>query len=175
MPSQAAARNMRLVGQTDLNGHGDCMHINVKDGFAFVAHMGESRVGTSVVDVSDPRAPRVVAQLETPPGTHSHKVQVVDDVLLVNYERSALYESEAKTWQGGLKVFDVSTPEQPREIAFLPMAGKGVHRMTYWQAPYAFMSGSDEGYLDQFLVIVDLSDSTRPREVGRWWFPGQHT
>src|ERR671929_1958372 len=100
------ALNLRLVGQTDLNGHGDCMHVNVSNGFAYVGHMGESRVGTSVVDVSDPRRPRLVTQLETPPGTHSHKVQVVDDVLLVNYERSML-EPEATTWQGGLKVFDI--------------------------------------------------------------------
>src|SRR4030081_2824477 len=117
---QAEALNMRLVGKTDLNGHGDCMHFNVKDGFAYVAHMGESRVGTSVVDVSDPRQPRVVAELETPPGTHSHKVQVVDDVLLVNYERSP-FEPQAPTWQGGLKVFGFSTPSDPREIAFLQM------------------------------------------------------
>src|SRR5439155_21680752 len=123
MPSNADALNMRLVGQTDLNGHGDCMHVNLKDGFAFVGHMGQSRVGTSVVDVSDPRRPRVVTQLETPVGTHSHKVQVVDDVLLVNYERNALLENNPQTWTGGLKVFDVSRPQEPREIAFVPMAG----------------------------------------------------
>jgi hypothetical protein len=164
---------MRLVGQTDLNGHGDCMHVNLKDGFAFVGHMGESRVGTSVVDVSDPSRPRVVAQLETPPGTHSHKVQVVGDVLLVNYERSPLENPDS--WQGGLKVFDVSSPANPRELAFLRMPGKGVHRMTYWEPPYAYMSGSDEGFIDQFLVIVDLSEPSRPREAGRWWFPGQNT
>jgi hypothetical protein len=171
---KADARNMRLVGQSDLNGHGDCMHINVKDGFAYVGHMGESRVGTSVVDVSDPRRPQVVAQIETPPGTHSHKVQVVDDILLVNYERSP-FERDLNAWQGGLKVFDISKPAAPREIAFVKMPGKGVHRMTYWEAPYAYMSGSDEGFIDQFLVILDLSEPTRPCEVGRWWFPGQHT
>src|SRR5438552_771443 len=175
MSAQAAALNMRLVGQTNLNGHGDCMHVNVQDGFAYVGHMGQSRVGTSVVDVSDPRHPRVVAQLETPPGTHSHKVQVVGDVLLVNYERNAAFEPDAPSWQGGLKVFDISKPAQPREIALLKMPGKGVHRMTYWGPPLAYMSGSDEGFIDQFLVIVDLSVPTRPCEVGRWWFPGQHT
>src|SRR5438270_10235551 len=126
--------NMRLVGQTNLNGHGDCMHVNLKDHFAFVAHMGESRVGTSVVDVSDPRNPRVVTQLETPPGTHSHKVQVVGDILLVNYERS-MFEPNATTWQGGLKVFDVSNPREPRELACLATEGRGVHRMTYCEAP----------------------------------------
>jgi hypothetical protein len=174
MTSTGEAWNMRLVGQTDLNGHGDCMHVNLKDHYAFVAHMGESRVGTSVVDVTDPRQPRVATQLETPPGTHSHKVQIVDDILLVNYERS-MFEPQATSWQGGLKVFDVSRPEAPREIAFLAMPGKGVHRMTYWEPPFAYMSGSDTGYLDQFLVIVDLSEPTRPCEVGRWWYPGQHT
>ena len=174
MPQQAAALNMRLVGQTDLNSHGDCMHVNLKDRFAFVGHMGESRIGTSVVDVSEPRRPRVVAQLETPPGTHSHKVQVVGDVLLVNYERSP-FEPDASTWQGGLKVFDVARPDQPREIAFLKMPGKGVHRMTYWEPPFAYMSGSDVGFIDQFLVSVDLSEPARPCEVGRWWYPGQHT
>src|SRR5215467_12597232 len=125
--SGTLAWNMRLVGQTDLHGHGDCMHVNLKDHYAFVAHMGESRVGTSVVDVSNPREPRVVAQLETPVGTHSHQVQVVGDILLVNYERS-MFEPNAPSWQGGLKVFDVANPATPREIAFLPMPGKGVHR-----------------------------------------------
>jgi hypothetical protein len=174
MPAHADALNMRLVGQTDLDGHGDCMHVNLKDGFAFIGHMGESRVGTSVVDVSNPRRPRVVAQLETPPGTHSHKVQVVGDVLLVNYERSP-FEPNLASWQGGLKVFDVSRPAQPREIAFLRMPGKGVHRMTYWESPFAYMSGSDDGFIDQFLIIVDLSQPEHPCEVGRWWLPGQHT
>ncbi|MBV9169325.1 MAG: hypothetical protein JOZ81_04495 [Chloroflexi bacterium] len=170
---QAEALNMRLVGHTDLNGHGDCMHVNVQNGVAYIGHMGESRVGTSVVDVSDPRQPRVICQLETPHGTHSHKVQVVDDILLVNYERNPL--EQAETWQGGLKVFDVSSPAEPRDLAFVPMPGKGVHRMTYWTAPYAYMSGSDDGFIDQFLRIFDLSDPSNPRDVGRWWLPGQWT
>jgi len=165
---------MRLVGQTGLNGHGDCMHVNVQNGFAFIGHMGESRVGTSIVDVSDPSRPRVVTQLETPIGTHSHKVQVVGDVLLVNHERSP-FEPQAPSWDGGLKVYDVADPAKPRQIAFLKMPGKGVHRMTYWEPPYAYMSGSDDGLIDQFLVIVDLSDPANPREAGRWWFPGQNT
>lgn len=170
---EVEARNMRLVGHSDLDGHGDCMHVNLKDGYAYVGHMGESRVGTSVVDVSDPQSPRVVRQIETPPGTHSHKVQVVGDVLVVNYERNTR-EPDATSWTAGLKTFDVSRPEDPRELGFMPVNGRGVHRMTYFEEPYAYMSATDDGYTEQFLLIADLSDPSRPKEIGRWWFPGMN-
>lgn len=167
------ARNIHLIGHTDLDGHGDCMHVNVKDGFAFVGHMGGDRVGTSVVDVTNPAQPRLVTQILTPPGTHSHKVQVVGDVLLVNHERNPA-ERDATEWSAGTQVYDVSNPAVPKELAFIAAPGKGVHRMTYWTEPYAWITGSDTGYTDQFLQIVDLASPTTPREVGRWWMPGMH-
>jgi hypothetical protein len=163
------ARNMRLVGHCPMDWRGDGMHINLKDGYAFFAHMGDNGIGTSVLDVRDPENPRVVKQIPVPQGLHSHKVQVVGDTLLVNYERY-----KGGQGQGGLKVFDVSNPIEPREVGFLPMSGKGVHRMTYWEEPYAYVTGSEEGWNDQFFMIVDVSDPSNPREVGRWWMPGQH-
>lgn len=165
---------MRIVGHHALDGAGDCMHVNVADGIAYVGHMGESRVGTSILDVSDPTNPRLLHQIQTPIGTHSHKVQIQGDVLVVNYERNALLEKDATTWEAGLKTFDVSDPANPKPLGMLPMRGKGVHRMTYWEAPYAFMSGSDDGYTNQFLIIADLTDPSAPREVARWWIPGMH-
>jgi hypothetical protein len=164
------AWNMRLVGHCPMDGLGDGMHINLKDGYAFFAHMGDNGIGTSILDVRDPSSPRLVKQIPVPTGIHSHKVQIVGDILVVNYER---YKGAAEG-QGGLKIFDISRPSEPREIGFLPMSGKGVHRVTYWQEPYAYMSGSEEGWTDQFFMIVDLSDPSNPREVGRWWMPGMH-
>jgi hypothetical protein len=166
------AWNLRLVGHHMLGGHGDTMHVNVSGGFAYVGHMGDDRVGTSVVDVSDPSSPRLVTQLTTPPGTHSHKVQIVDNLLLVNYERNP--GENPTEWTGGLAVFDISEPARPALLSLLRMPGKGVHRMTFWQQPYAVMSGSDDGFTDQFFVVVDLTDPTAPVEVGRWWLPGMN-
>jgi hypothetical protein len=168
------AANIRLVGQTDLGGHGDCMHVNVKDGIAYVGHMGGDRVGTSIVDVSDPRKPRVITQIETPPGTHSHKVQVVGDVLLVNHERNP-HEPDAKEWSTGVAVYDIADPARPKQVSFIPSPGNGVHRMMYWEAPYAWISGTDTGYKERILTIVDLSDPGEPKEVGRFWLPGMHS
>ena len=136
--------NMRLLGSTDLGGYGDGMHINVRDGVAYVGHMGyvrdgdrmiPHRVGTSIVDVSDPRNRRLVRQLTTPPRTHSHKVQLVGDVLLIKHERHPM-EPDATEFSAGLAVYDVSKdPTDPQLISFMPMTGDGVHvgvhRMTF--------------------------------------------
>ena len=167
---QPECRNMRLLGHCNLGWRGDGMHINVKDGYAFFAHMGDNGIGTSVIDVRDPEKPTLVTQIPVPSYTHSHKVQIVDDILLVNYEQ---YGTGGQG-QTGLKTFDVSNPREPRELSFYHMPGRGTHRPTYWQNPYAYVSGSDEGWDHQFLITIDMTDPTQIKEVGRWWVPGQH-
>lgn len=169
-----SAERMRILGHHDLDGAGDCMHVNVVDGYAYIGHMGTSPVGTSIVDVRDPGDPRLVHQIPRPAGTHSHKVQVVGDLLLVNHEKNRFEEPAPTRWSAGLAIYDVSRPAEPRQIGFLETPGVGTHRMTYWEPPYALVSATDEGYQGRFLRIVDLSDPTRPVEVGRWWYPGQH-
>ena len=164
-------RNMRLVGHCNIGWRGDGMHINLKDGYAYFAHMGDNGIGTSVIDVRDPQHPALVTQIPVPTGSHSHKVQIVDDVLLVNYEQ---YPRGTTGGTNGLKTFDVSNPREPREIGFYHMPGNGTHRPTYWTNPYAYVSGSDDGWLGQFLIIVDMGDPANLKEVGRWWVPGQY-
>jgi hypothetical protein len=167
---QPEARNMRLVGHCNMDWRGDGMHVNVKDGYAFFAHMGDHGIGTSVVDVQDPENPTLVAQVPVPANTHSHKVQIVGDVLMVNYEQ---YGDKGKG-ETGIKTFDISNPRAPKEIGFYHMPGKGVHRPTWWEGNLAYVSGSDEGWDDQFLITLDVSDPSNMKEVGRWWVPGQH-
>lgn len=172
-PPVVTADHMTLIGREELAGRGDCMHVNVVGGHAYVGHQGYTDAGTSVVDVSDPEHPRLVAQLPRPPGTHSHKVQVTGDIMLVNHERNRFESSPPRSWSAGLAVYDVSSPRRPRQIGFFPTPGTGVHRMAYWEPPYAFVSATDEGWTGRFLRILDLSAPDRPREVGRWWLPGQ--
>lgn len=159
--------NMRLVGHLDMDGEGDCMHVNLKDGYAFVGHMGER--GTSIVDVRDPAIPQLVGRIPSPSNTHGHKVQIVDDTLLVNREHIPRADAP---WHAGLEVFDISVATRPRLIGTWACGGKGVHRMTYWEPPFAYVTAGDDSFAEQFLVILDLSDPSRPTEVGRWWLPG---
>src|SRR5918999_4434476 len=98
------------IGRMDLPGGGSVV---VENGYAYVGHI-EPPDGTSIIDVRDPKNPKLVARLEVPEGIHSHKVRVSGDVMLINYER---YKTK-KEPQGGLKIFDISDRTKPREIAF---------------------------------------------------------
>ncbi|HXG40574.1 MAG TPA: hypothetical protein VNJ28_06495 [Candidatus Limnocylindrales bacterium] len=161
--------NLRLIGHSDLGGSGDAMHVQLKDGHAFVGHMKEA--GTSIVDVRDPARPRWVGRIPVGPNTHAHKVQIQGDVLLANRE---LIPRRSPPHEAGLAIFDVSDVRRPRQIGYWPCGGLGVHRMTWWEGPLAYVTAGADDVDGQFLVVLDLTDPARPREVGRWWLAGQH-
>ncbi len=74
---------------------------------------------------------------------------------------------------GGFRVWDIADPANPRELAFVPTGGIGVHRFDMDER-YAYISTEMDGYVGNILVIYDLRDPTHPREVSRWHLPGQH-
>ena len=164
------AWNMRLVGHCPMEGRGDGMHINLKDGYAFFAHMGDFGLGTSIVDVRDPSAPRLVNQLTVPerhplPQGPDRRRHPAGQLRAVPGHRRRRAASRCSTSPG--------RPSRERSPS-CRCPGKGIHRMTWFEGPYVYVTGSEAGWTDQFLIIVDLSDPSSPREVGRFWMPGQH-
>ena len=137
----------------------------------FVGHM-RPPAGTSIYDLSDPARPRLLSTLTLPPGWHSHKVRVANDVMIVNHEREGA--GEAAPLGGGIAVYDVSRPAEPRLLTKWMTAGKGVHRFDF-DGRYAYLSPTMEGYVGNIVLILDLRDPANPVEAGRWWIPGQWT
>jgi hypothetical protein len=164
--SGGSAQGLRQVGYFDCPGGGQVV---VDGAVACIAHM-KAPHGTTLVDVRDPAAPRQLAALEVPRGTHSHKVRATNGVMLVN--REAHPANQPTDLPVGLLVYDISAPDRPREIAFWRSGGAGVHRFTF-DGRYAYISPEMEGYVGNIVMILDLEDPARPTEVGRWWMPGQ--
>jgi hypothetical protein len=81
------ARKVRQLGHLDLPGAGQ---VTISNGHAFVGHLpNQDQLGTSVLDISDPRKPRVIATVRIDdPESHSHKVRVSGGVMVVNHERN---------------------------------------------------------------------------------------
>lgn len=129
----------------------------------YVGHFGISGMGTSVLDVSDPVHPRIVEQWPAPPGTHTHKVQVGDGLLVVNEE---VFRGEP--WNAGMPVYDVAEPLKPRRVGRWESGGMGVHRIVWMGGRYAHVSATPPDAKDRIWVIVDMSDPENPVEAGRY-------
>jgi hypothetical protein len=160
-------RELRSIGYFDCPGGGQVV---VSGTTAYIAHM-KAPHGTTIVDVSDPARPRKLAELTIPADVHSHKVRVMDGVMLVNRETPPRTPLAAGA-RAGLGIYDVSHPERPREIAFWEC--KGVHRFTF-DGRHAYLSPELDGYRGNIVMTLDLKDPARPEEIGRWWMPGQWT
>jgi len=179
--SQAECQGMTLLAHHDLAGHGTC-----GEGTALLARRGrrylyiaheKGPVNFSVVDVTDPRAPRLLTQTMLPHGgVRSNSLALGGDVMIVAYQVSIAGQRPA-----GAEIFDLSRPAEPRSIAFLDLSGprsRGTHWVGYTGGRYAYLStGTPDSRPtnpddDQFPLIVDLADPARPAEAGRWWLPG---
>ncbi len=83
----SVAHRTRRLSHLDLAGAGQ---VHVSGDHAYIGHLpNKERLGTSIVDISDPAQPRLVATITLDDGSsHSHKVRVVGDVMIVNHERN---------------------------------------------------------------------------------------
>lgn len=149
------ARNVRRVGRLDLPGGGQV----VVDGcYAYVGHMKPPH-GTTIVDVSDPSAPLIVSTLTLDSdASHTHKVRVVGDTMIVNVEqndrhfkrkRHGLAQAEAEL-AGELQ----RAPTDAEIGARLGVAAEDVPRLR---------KALEEGYDEGGFRVYDIADRARPR------------
>lgn len=181
MPDMPESSNMRLLARHDLDGYGFCGEGTALIRSAHGAHLFVANergpVNFSVLDVTDPSAPKIVNQTRLPHDrVRSNSLAVAGDLMLVAYQ-----VSEPGLRPAGMEVFDVSVPAAPRSIGFLDLSGRtsrGCHWLGFWGGRYAYLaSGTPDSRPthprdDQFVVIVDMADPTSPSEAGRWWLPG---
>jgi hypothetical protein len=172
---------MLYLSRHDLSGHGlggEGMALLERGGrrYLYLAHE-RGPVNFSVLDVTDPRAPRLLAQTTLPHGeVRSNSLAVGDDLMVVAYQVRTPGQRPA-----GIEVFDLSRPGAPRSAGVLDLSGsrsRGTHWVGFTGGRYAYLStGTPDSRPthpldDQFPVIVDLSRPDRPAEAGRWWLPG---
>jgi hypothetical protein len=214
-PKISLTHGTRGLARMDIQGGGQVV---VQDGYAFLGHMSPPE-GTTIIDVKDPKNPRIVAKIApTDHTSHTHKVRVAGDLMITNVERhrrhfyrkgemlesasvnleqklgrppadselaqaigvkasdlADLREGHARGYNdGGFRVWDIRDKANPKLLSYVKTGGIGVHRFDM-DENYAYISTEMDGYVGNILVTYDLKDPTQPREVSRWWLPGQHT
>jgi hypothetical protein len=186
-------RNMRLVGQDDLQARSAYQPVIHRQGerwIAYVGHHGGRRLnpltgqteqnGTSIVDVTDPRQPRYLHHIPGAPGEAeaggASMVRICDGKTLPKADPARTYLLRTL---GNLshEVWDVSAPAQPRHVTTVVQGLNSTHK-NWWECDtgiaYLVSDGRPEGWgTNRMTKIYDLSDPSQPRFIRDFGLPGQ--
>ncbi len=180
--------NLNLAGNGD-GGEGMALQQR-KDGhrILYLAHEGQKNC-LSVVDVTNPRAPALVAQLPSPgPAvTRCNSLGLSGNTLAVANQTLKVGQKPAGMWL--LDVSDLERVKRARKLddlklAFFDTSGpqsRGVHWLWFVDGEFAHLATGAADFEpshpsdDQFYLVVDVRSPRAPREVGRWWLPGTRT
>lgn len=180
--TKAESLNMRLIAHDRLAGFGgigEGMSLQLAANgrrILWLAHESAPKNFTAV-DVTDPSKPRVIVQTDLPHrNVRSNSLEVCGNLMAVAYQTSTHGLTPA-----GIEIFDIATPEEPRSIGFFDCSGpksRGVHQLWFVDGKTIHFSGGAADFSprnlldDQCYRAIDVSDPTKPRELGRWWYPG---
>ena len=175
-PGQSWSHRVRVVGYHDLDARPAFKLAMQEVGGRFYLYTGHLwHRGWSVLDVTDAAAPRLVRFVDGPANTWTIQVQVAAGRMITALERIAPGwggDADAPSEEGVL-TWDVSDPESPRQLGRFTTDGGGTHRNYYDGGRYLHLAAGMAGYVGNIYVIVDVADPSAPKEVARWWVPGQ--
>ena len=140
-----ASSNVRHLCRLEIPGGGQ---IVIDGDYAFVGYQ-TGPDGTSILDISDPRKPKILSTINPAhPWSHSHKVRVTGDIMVVNSELQPRTGPLAEYADGGFRIYDIKDKTNPKLITFVKTHGRGCHRFDL-DENYAYMSTEMEGLCRQ--------------------------
>lgn len=162
--------NIRHLCRLEIPGAGQ---VTIDGKYAYVGYQKNPQ-GTSILDISDPRKPKILSTLPAPhPASHTHKVRVLGDLMFVNAEHQPGTCLRKDYPDGGFRIYDITDRTNPKLITYVHTHGKGAHRFDL-DENYLYLSTEMEGFVGNILVIYDIRNPAKPTEVSRWWMPGQN-
>jgi hypothetical protein len=199
-PGSAApifAENFDLVGYHALDGRPAfklALQVVRDRWYLYTAHFWDR--GWSVLDVTQPAQPRLLAFLPGPANTATLQIQVADGLMLTSLEKPPTELLRHAPWPGlawllgeslrrgpaylpwrrspgGVLVWSVQNPERPVQIGAWETDGTGTHRNFYAGGRYAHLAANKRGFRGHQYVILDLADPAHPVEAGHWFLPEQ--
>jgi len=187
----SSAHNMALVGEHDLQARSAYQPVIHRQGERWIAYVGHhggkslnpvsGRIednGTSILDVSDAKAPRLLAHIPGEPGSGetggAQMARVCDGKGLPKADPARVYL--LRTF-GNLahEVWDVSAPESPRRVATVVDKLRGTHK-NWWECDTGIaylVSGLPDWRTRRMTQIFDLSDPAHPVFIRNFGLPGQ--
>ena len=119
------------------------------------------RLGTTILDISDPRKPRVVSQIHLDdPNSHSHKARVVGDIMIVNSEKNASALGRKS------EVMATARNALEQQLGRKPTAKEIADKLSVSEADIAVLEESERNPYDQGgFRLYDVSDKNKPKFI----------
>jgi hypothetical protein len=187
------ARDMRLLGHDELQGRSAYQPVIVPQGARWIAYVGHhggeaqnpltGRVepnGTSIVDVTDPRAPRYLHHIPGAAGGAesggAQMARICDGKDLPHGDRAKTYLLRTFGNEAH-EVWDVTEPSRPSRVTTV-VSGLGATHKNAWDCAsgvaYLVSDGRPSGWrTNRMTKIYDLSDPAKPRFIRDFGLPGQ--
>jgi hypothetical protein len=174
-PPGAQAQNVKQIGFSSLGGRFGAFKIAIKHtaNDKWYLYTGHSfNQGWSIVDVTDPANPRYVKFIPYETDDKSiitSQVTLHDDLMITSLNSF----TPQKNPLPAVLLWDISDPENPKQVGSWMGGVTGAHRNSYPGGKYAYLSTSYPGFTGNIMVILDVSDPANPKDIGKWWQPGQ--
>ena len=175
IPHGYNVKNVEPLSYLDIGEPGYKLAIQEVGGrwYLYVSHLWWS--GWDIVDVTDPRAPKLLKTIEGPSNTWTLQIDLTDGKLLTPLQpRGESWGGDpdpTKRGEEGFILWDVSDPVNPKQLNRYKTGGTGSHFSFYSGGPYVHITaGGLKGFTGSIYEIVDWKKNV---EVGRWWLPGQ--
>src|SRR5688500_1332930 len=151
-------RGMEVLGRVPLPYRGAEVWVHQGGRCAYMSTIADR---VYVIDVADPRAPRIVDSMVT-------NARLVNDVMTTEDGRYGVFSREGSSdRKNGIVVFDASDPCHPRPISeYTETVAGGVHSSFVYQG-HVYLTDDATGSLR----VIDIRDPRAPKEVGRWQTP----
>ena len=150
------AKNIRRVAHLDIAGMGQ---IIVRGKRAYAGHIAPPD-GTSILDVADPKNPRILHTIKVPNQTHTHKVRVEGDIMLINNEHTQRHQTAA-----GKKI-----PEMRQKLAAElrrePTKAEIAKALNYTEKEFDLLERSaHDSYGGGGVRVYNVADPLKPKEI----------
>jgi len=183
----ARARNMALVAHHPLQGRSAYQPVIQAQAGRWIAYVGHHAGealnaltgqrepnGTSILDVSDPRAPRLLAHLPAAGGGGAQMARVCGGDALPGGEPGRWYLLRTRG-HSAHELWDVTAPEAPRFVITVVDGLSDTHK-SWWECDsgIAYLVSGVSGWRSTRITqVFDLSDPQRPRHIRDFGLPGQ--
>ena len=184
---QAEKKDLDLVGYHDLQGRGAYQPVITEQGGRWIAYIGHhggalrnplTRAvednGTSIIDVTDPHAPRYLHHIPGERGSGAQMVRVCKGSDLPRAGRGKVYLLRT-LGDSAHEIWDVTRPEKPFHLVTVVRGLHGTHK-NWWECDTGIaylVSGVPGWRTSRMTQIYDLGDPAKPVFIRNFGLPGQ--